>query len=163
MGNTPTVGQSIRKVRKIVKMTQAELASASGISLMSIRRYESGEISPRMDAVGKIIKALFNTSDLDVKEKALDAWEADLDARELFKDATIGDTLDAMAADQEAGRKKVLEKHFDVLEYDGQVALIQCGASLEQLNPRGQKEAAKRVGELTKLSEYQADTSNKEA
>lgn len=52
------IGEQIRQHRKIKGLTQEELAKESGLSTMSIRRYESGErIAPQENLV-KIAKAL---------------------------------------------------------------------------------------------------------
>lgn len=52
------IGAYIRDLRKSRGMTQQELADKSGVSLMSIRRYESGEREPRHDILKKIADAL---------------------------------------------------------------------------------------------------------
>lgn len=52
------IGEQIRQHRKIKGLTQEELAKKSGLSTMSIRRYESGErIAPQSTLI-KIAKAL---------------------------------------------------------------------------------------------------------
>lgn len=42
---------NIRKYRKLLGLTQEQLADASGLSLMSIRRYEAGDRRPSAKAV----------------------------------------------------------------------------------------------------------------
>ncbi len=52
------IGEQIRQHRKVRGLTQEELAKASDLSTMSIRRYESGDrIAPQV-ALTKIAKAL---------------------------------------------------------------------------------------------------------
>lgn len=52
------IGEQIRQHRKVRGLTQEELAKESGLSTMSIRRYESGErIAPQSNLI-KIAKAL---------------------------------------------------------------------------------------------------------
>ncbi len=52
------IGEHIRKIRKYQGLTQQELAEKTGISLMSIRRYETGEREPRVDILERISEAL---------------------------------------------------------------------------------------------------------
>lgn len=49
------IGNAIRIARKYKGLTQEELAKLAGISMMSIRRYESGERMP----TEKIVKSIF--------------------------------------------------------------------------------------------------------
>lgn len=52
------VGKRIRKMRKLKGMTQEQLAKETGLSVMSIRRYESAERSPSMSVYKKIADVL---------------------------------------------------------------------------------------------------------
>lgn len=52
-----TLGEKIRKARK-GKMTQAELAHEIGVHEMTIRRWESGIRSPRMEEINAIAEKL---------------------------------------------------------------------------------------------------------
>lgn len=52
------IGEKIRDRRKWRDLTQQQLADAAGISVMSIRRYESGEREPTEKVVEVIAKAL---------------------------------------------------------------------------------------------------------
>ena len=58
MTNLKTFGDCIRAVRKERKMTQIELAKASGLSVNSIRLYESGKHNPKMDSLKQLADAL---------------------------------------------------------------------------------------------------------
>lgn len=53
-----STGDKIREYRKLAGLTQQELAKKSGISMMSIRRYETGERQPDAETISKIAKAL---------------------------------------------------------------------------------------------------------
>lgn len=55
-----TIGQRLESERKRNVMTQAELANAAGVALITITRLEneSGQANPRPDTVRKIAKAL---------------------------------------------------------------------------------------------------------
>lgn len=53
-----TIGERIKVTRKVKSLTQEELAKKTSISLMSIRRYESGDRMPPIHALSKIADAL---------------------------------------------------------------------------------------------------------
>lgn len=60
------ISEKIREYRKWKGLTQQQLADAAGISVMSIRRYESGEREPTGTAVKAIALALeVNPSEID--------------------------------------------------------------------------------------------------
>lgn len=48
------LGTNIREARKMIGLTQTELAQKAEISVMSIRRYESGERLPTLELLEKI-------------------------------------------------------------------------------------------------------------
>lgn len=52
------VGNNIRKYRKIAGLTQEQLGSLSGLSTMSIRRYEANDRKPNIEQLRKISNAL---------------------------------------------------------------------------------------------------------
>ena len=52
------IGWKIQAYRKLKGLTQAELATASGLSGMSIRRYEAGDRLPALAVAQKIAEAL---------------------------------------------------------------------------------------------------------
>ena len=51
-------GQSIRQVRKNLKLTQEAFAQKCGISLTSLRRYEANERQPNISTIESMAKAL---------------------------------------------------------------------------------------------------------
>lgn len=51
-------GEKIKNIRTTHKMTQEQLSAISGISLHSIRKYESGERNPKPEQLLKIAEAL---------------------------------------------------------------------------------------------------------
>ena len=51
-------GMQIRKMRKAFGLTQAEFAEKSGISMMSLRRYETNERQPTMQTITRMAAAL---------------------------------------------------------------------------------------------------------
>ena len=52
------IKERIKQVRKSASLSQQELAKKLGMSFMTIRRWESGEISPRLDEIQKISTVL---------------------------------------------------------------------------------------------------------
>lgn len=51
-------GQQIRRVRKAFHLTQQEMAQRAGISINSLRRYESNERQPNMAIIDKLAMAV---------------------------------------------------------------------------------------------------------
>lgn len=56
--NKPSVSNKIRKMREDRKLTQADLARMSGLSLSSIKAYENGIRNPKSESMEKIITAV---------------------------------------------------------------------------------------------------------
>jgi transcriptional regulator with XRE-family HTH domain len=52
------ISERIKAARKECLLTQEDLAKKAGISIMSTRRYESGERSPNLDTLERIATAL---------------------------------------------------------------------------------------------------------
>lgn len=53
-----TLGELIKKTRKKLKMTQADLAKKIGKKTITIRKYESNEINPSIEVLEKIAQVL---------------------------------------------------------------------------------------------------------
>lgn len=70
------IGKTIRHYRKAANLTQSQLASASNISLMSIRRYETNERTPDITQLQQIANGLkiplAELLGLEYKENILD-------------------------------------------------------------------------------------------
>lgn len=52
------IKERIKQARKSAMLSQSQLAQALGISFMTIRRWESGEISPRLNEIQQLSKVL---------------------------------------------------------------------------------------------------------
>lgn len=52
------IGEIIRAKRKAAKLTQIELAERAGVAVNSLRLYEAGKRSPKMDTLSKLSAAL---------------------------------------------------------------------------------------------------------
>lgn len=53
-----TTGEKIKKARKSKGLTQKQLAEASGIHLVSIKKYETNKMKPKVPQIQKISSAL---------------------------------------------------------------------------------------------------------
>ena len=102
----------IQKIRKARKLTQKELAEKSGLSLMSIRRYESGERQPKYDQLKEIASAL----DVPV----FDLLEMDEDERN-----------GALLVDGIITTEKELLRNFNALNFSGKAEAIKRVAELK--------------------------------
>lgn len=82
-----TIGEKIRYYRKKHELTQQQLADASGIHPVSIRKYETNKMTPQPKQLKKIAKAL------GINYVALLSIEEDRDAQ---KSNGLGDILTAL-------------------------------------------------------------------
>lgn len=53
-----TIGEKIKKARTDAKMTQKELAEKCGMADSAIRKYESGKVTPKLDTIARIARAM---------------------------------------------------------------------------------------------------------
>lgn len=67
------LGMKIKQLRKANHMTQQQLADKSNLSINSIRRYESGERSPSLQAIQSIALALNTDVNSLVDKTTIDA------------------------------------------------------------------------------------------
>ena len=98
-------GDLIKEKRSSLKLTREALAEKSGVSAMTIRRYESSEREPRLDIVEKLAVAMGCT----VYDLLEDFSELDIeDQKEMFVSGDEKAKMNAMydALDLE-GRMKV--------------------------------------------------------
>ncbi len=78
----PHYGKRIREMRKTFRLTQAEFAEKVGISMMSLRRYESDERQPTIQTIERMASTLgltlgeFLWNSPEIKRGPL--WVADL-------------------------------------------------------------------------------------
>lgn len=93
-------GERVKAKRKSLKMTRESLAEKSGVSVMSIRRYENLEREPRLDAIKKIASAL-NCTIFDL----VDNWE----------EFSLEDQKDAVIF---GGQKAAMNAMYDLLNLE---------------------------------------------
>lgn len=122
--------EKIKARRKLLKMTQSELAEATNISVSSIQKYEYGTANPKIEQLTKIATTL-KCSPLDLLGDNLDAltkWNYQYDTAalsqqvDLFKNvgAVFGEDanvlLDTYTSLNNTGKKKVQEYIEDMLK-----------------------------------------------
>jgi len=135
--------EKIRYYRKQKGYSQEKLAEKTDLSKMSIRRYETGERQPRIEQLHRIAEALdvriwdlLGMSKQDaVLMYGVEAWN------------TTPYNIDELSS--------VIKK--DII-YENN--LKQLTKAFNDLNNTGQKEAVKRVKELTFNPEYKAKAKN---
>lgn len=90
-----TVGQSIKTFRNKVGMTQKDLSEKTGISVQSIRKYESDRIVPKSQNLKSIAKALgVSPSDLDAGLKGIiEKWNQSIDVERISSSASMFDIM----------------------------------------------------------------------
>lgn len=121
------LGDRLKKIRKGLNLTQAQLAEKAGISLMSIRRYESGERTPNFKQLEKLAVAM-----------GIHFYE-------------FGDDPNADSAFIE------LDDDFLFVFSDDTVNKDRLLSAFDRMNSTGKKVAADRVEELAQIPAYQKD------
>ena len=130
-----SIGERIKDCRKIKGFTQEQLAKATRISVMSIRRYESGERLANVEILQRIANALgISLSDLT---NAQIFYGQDGEFR-----GVVGYEQDVRPFIEEK-RSAEMATSEDAL----------C-ALFRDLNVRGKKTAIERVQELTEIPKY---------
>jgi|WetSurMetagenome_2_1015567.scaffolds.fasta_scaffold1371283_1 transcriptional regulator with XRE-family HTH domain len=131
----------LRKRREEIGLTQKELAEKTGISRYSIINYENGRRSrPSFPIITKLAEALeVSTGDL---------WEGSTSYSGKLTDKD-GNEYPGEVVEFPEGHPM----HIEPLEKKERREML--FSQYELLNNDGQKEAVKRVGELTEISRYQ--------
>lgn len=142
-----SIGTRIRELRKQKKMTQQALATAANIAVNSVRLYESGKVSPTVDALEKIAAALGCTiTDLDYSIIEAEISEARAkDKAFLLNFIKKSDEFNLVSLNE---INDTLIMDWIEIEY-------------KSLNRSGKIEALKRVQELTLIEKYTAPDSSK--
>lgn len=164
--------RNIKNYRKRKGLTQEELANKVGVSLMSIRRYETKGVQnrePSADLFDKIADVLETTSDV------LRGKESDYEFKDTVSDmdkdkkirAFIG-TIKNSYPNQEERTKKLEQLIYQIIENhesqnennhqnwnpDFEKKASKIITLLSQLNDSGQNKAIEQVELLTKLPEF---------
>lgn len=76
---------NIKKIRKLRRMTQKDLANAIGVDFSVISRYESGKISPPVDRLEAIAQALNVDTDMLLGTTSVDLDAHDIETKIAFR------------------------------------------------------------------------------
>ena len=164
------VGSKIRQQRKLKGLTQADLASKIGISLMSMRRYETGERVIQESILQKIAETLnielfdllpdetqnqfksvpqyFNSIDEDERELARQTEKV------LIQNALNKELYDKLINITDVMHDAAMDGLSEIS--DEELAGVLIG-SFNSLNKFGKREAVERVAELELIPKYQKE------
>ena len=160
-----TIGERIKAARKKAGLTQKQLGEKMGISYQAVAQWENDLRNPKIETLRAIANALgVPVSDLTgtVNEIASRMDQQALQPNQLLKQPPQTDfqerrrwaelllTIDQMS--EEADR-------WDAVNQEQ--AQAEISAALAQLNPTGQREAARRGKELTFIPEYRKKDTTK--
>lgn len=167
-------GEKIKFYRKFVGWTQEQLAQKTGLSVMSIRRYESGDRMPNRDVIIKIAQALELSPslllgemyDYDVKKIAYELSSASR-KRVIESDEFQKLYEEFKEKSEKYGIAPDAEKYVEVLrqlgflpnedaEINAQNVIPKLLEAIEKLNDDGKIIAVQRIEELAKIPSYQA-------
>lgn len=130
-----SIAKQIKKYRLNSNMSQRELGEKLGISQQQIAQYENGKRIPKLKTLGKIAMALevplYELTEMDYSQ---------------YSEQEIKDNFLSFATPYKYFHDSVVKKaiHNEQLLLD----------DYRKLNSDGQKEALKRVNELTEIKKY---------
>lgn len=128
------IGKGIKEFRTLAGLTQKELADKCGLATVTIRQYENGSREPKIETLKKIADIL-STSIVNIT--GLKLINLNIGSE---KDKTFFEDQDKLA--------DCFEEYIDLTDM---AKLLNC---YDSLNSLGQKEALKRVDELTLIEKY---------
>lgn len=142
-----TVGDKIRELRKWKSLTQQQLADASGVSVMSIRRYESGERKPSL----YIVKSIADALEVRIEDiVGLETFDTGAEFKNRWKEIT--------SCSSEAGEQLEVAHRQNgetvIINYTNHDKLLNL---YDSLNPLGKSVAIERLEELAEIPKYQKE------
>ena len=150
MSRSEDIGANIKKIRLERGLTQKQLGDLCGMADSAIRRYESGRGNPTNKTLMRIAAALNVSIEVlmfsDERFKVNEEWLgspifSSVEEREVFF-SEIKETLEFRDA-------------YRMAEFVNSTNGRMIIAAYSELNEFGQREAAKRILELTELKDYQ--------
>lgn len=141
------IADKIKLSREHFGISQAELAKRSGLSEISIRKYEKGDRTPKAETLRRIAKALEvplselsngRFFDIEEFEELLGNSNNDLAKSTMAQNKL----LEGFPRTREEGRKKkkqILLEQYDLLNDEGQTAAVEAVENLTY-NPKYAKE-----------------------
>lgn len=147
------IGEHIREYRQKANLSQKELGRKLGVSQQHIAQYECGKRTPKLDTIQKIADAL---------SVPLNAF---LELTPNHTDKEFQQFIDLYIEQQKKINKDNDVRHHLLVYYDeldrvGRDSLMEILSNLKSLNKQGQKEASKRVKELTEIPRYTQNEKN---
>ncbi len=124
--NIQDFGNFLKKKRKEKHLTQAELASLCGLSVMSIRRYEANERKPRLEEMIKLGKTLGFAMSIEANLKETIQTE-----RKIPVDENIFERFVDLGKDHE--RFAALSRAFTILNSSGKEKAIEMVTMLTHI------------------------------
>ena len=171
-----TVGEKIKSIRKLKKISQQELGNMLGVSQAMIAQYENGKRIPKIETLIKIAEALdCEVSDINENiivhrhtvrfgpaPENIEQYKKNSEAEKLIQKKALGEIISEgeqeKIDDYIEHKSKVLprfreslEKFSDVVDAWGENVLID---RYRRLNSDGKNEAIKRIDELTEIPRY---------
>lgn len=128
-GDSVSVGENIRKIRKEKGLTQKQLFELSGISEVTIRKYESGRFNPKIPQVERLAVAL------DVHPSALlgaDYWDSTMNVQQTANETATLDSIGSVYGEQ----------------------AVSILTDFLSLNDTGRRKAAEYIADLTEQTKY---------
>ena len=150
-------GIRLKQVRRVLGLTQIQLAEQAGIAVSSLRRYEAGEREPPLSALEKCAKAMGLSLNELLNGDIMHLYDEMKSVAEEVKESIQSFDL----------YQKLLEKNPEMAEWDWQsiltsAELIQIRfdrlvVAFAQLNGAGQLKAIEWVEELADIPRYRED------
>ena len=75
LSDTEGLSQRLKELRKSNRLSQSALAELTGVSFMTIRRWESGEVIPRISEIRQLCEVLGCTESELLNGQSPDDWE----------------------------------------------------------------------------------------
>lgn len=137
-GDSMNIGPVIKQKRKEAGLSQKALGELLNVSQAMIAQYENGTRKPKLETLRKIFSVL------------------NADIQEVFKNHPFEyyQELNIELNHDNEQREHLLTYYYRYLDRTGRDSLMEILSNLQALNDIGQKEASKRVEELTEISKY---------
>lgn len=154
-----TVGENIKNIRKEKGFTQKKLSELCGIAEPTIRKYESGDLNPKIETIEKIASAL-GVSIFRIKEDLSGESERVIIPGRLSI-VEVNDPKSAYSKYEiRAEDPAAFQMGLEIMQNAGVIVpealpITKLTKAFCQLNDIGQIKAVERVEELAKIPDYQ--------
>ena len=151
-----TVGENIRKMRKIRGMTQAELGKKIGVSYQQIGQYENGKRNPKLQTIAKIAVAL-DVLLLDLVDTDDPILQNEISAINIPDLNYINSVLRSTRSQYIYELNRILSDEKDI-----QQLFWDLLTNFNLLNEFGKKGAVKQIELFSKIPDYRKDDDKQE-